>query len=189
MADQPTLLFESQALWETWLEQNHEVSDGVWLKFAKKNTGFTSVTYAEALDVALCFGWIDGQAKKLDDVYYIQRFTPRRARSMWSQVNTRKVEKLIADGRMREAGMREIERAKADGRWDAAYAPPSQITEPDDFLLALEQNPAAKAFYVTLNKTNRYAILAQITMAKKPETRASRIAKFVVMLGEGKKLY
>jgi uncharacterized protein YdeI (YjbR/CyaY-like superfamily) len=189
MADQPTLLFADEAAWEAWLAKNYATSDGVWLQFAKKDTGYTSVNYAQALDVALCYGWIDGQSRKYDEIYYLQRFTPRRARSMWSQINREKVAKLIAEGRMREPGQREIDRAKADGRWDAAYPSPSQITEPDDLLTALEANPAAKAFYATLNKTNRYAILIQVTTAKKPETRANRIAKFITMLAEGKKLY
>jgi uncharacterized protein YdeI (YjbR/CyaY-like superfamily) len=189
MTDQPTLLFADDAAWELWLAENYAKSDGVWLQFAKKDTGYTSVNYAQALDVALCYGWIDGQSRKFDDIYYLQKFTPRRARSMWSQINREKVAKLLAEGRMREPGRREIDRAKADGRWDAAYPSPSDITVPDDFAAALEANPAAKAFWETLNKTGRYPFLIQTITAKKHETRANRLAKFIAMLNEGKKLY
>lgn len=190
MADElPIISFESEAAWEQWLEDNYTDTVGLWMKIAKKESAHTTVLYPEALNVALCFGWIDGQKKKFDDEFWLQKFTPRRVKSLWSQVNRDKVAELIEQGRMREAGHKEIERAKADGRWDAAYSSASMISEPDDFLAALEANPAAKAFYETLNKTNRYSILFQITTAKKAETRQKRIDQFVVMLSEGKKLY
>jgi uncharacterized protein YdeI (YjbR/CyaY-like superfamily) len=189
MPEQTKLHFATEADWEAWLEANHTTSDGVWLMHAKKGGGETSVTYLQAVDVALCFGWIDGQKGSLDDKFFLQRFTPRRKKSIWSQVNRENVARLTAAGRMREAGMKEVEEAKTDGRWDAAYASGSQMEEPEDFLAALEQNPAAKVFYATLNKTNRYAIYHQVITAKKPETRAARIAKFMDMLNEGKKLY
>ena len=156
---------------------------------AKKATGIPTVTYAEALDVALCYGWIDGQRKRVDEQWFIQRFTPRRARSNWSKVNRDKVERLIADGKMQPAGLREIERAKEDGRWDAAYDSPSAATVPDDLQQALDANPAAAAFFATLNSQNRFAILYRVQDAKRPETRARRIETFVAMLAEGKSVY
>lgn len=189
MPDLPIIPFASQQAWENWLEENHATSPGLWLKVAKKDSGHQSVTHLEALDVALCFGWIDGQRKKLDDQYFLQKFTPRRPKSVWSQVNREKVSQLIAQGKMREAGLKEIERAKADGRWDAAYASQSKIVIPDDLQAALDANPAAKAFFETLNSQNRYAILYRVTTAKKPETRQNRIQKFIAMLIAGEKIY
>ncbi len=156
---------------------------------AKKASGIPSVTHAEALDVALCYGWIDGQRNSFDDRWFLQRFTPRRARSNWSKVNCAKVERLIEEGRMQAAGLAEVERARADGRWDAAYDAPSTATVPDDLQRALDDNPAAAACFATLNSQNRYAILYRIQDAKKPETRARRIEKFVAMLNEGTTLY
>src|SRR3712207_3476827 len=156
---QPVLGLPSREAWAAWLEAEHERSDGLWLKIAKKAAGVPTVTYAEALDVALCFGWIDGQKRPLDDRFWLQRFTPRRARSKWSQINRAKAEELIARGEMRPAGLREVEQAKADGRWDRAYEPQSAATVPDDLRAALERNPRAREFFATLNKTNRYAIL------------------------------
>ena len=188
-SDLPILPFASREAWEAWLEEQHTVSQGVWLKLAKKGSGIETVTFAEALDVALCYGWIDSQADKFDGNYWLQRFTPRKPRSKWSQVNREKVAKLIEAGKMNPAGLREVERAKADGRWDAAYEPPSTATVPDDLRAELEKNVAAREFFETLNSTNRYAILHRIQDAKKPETRARRIAKYVAMLAEGKKLY
>lgn len=185
----PIIPFSSREAWEAWLEEQHAVSQGVWLKIAKKGSGIESVTFAEALDVALCYGWIDSQADKFDGDFWLQRFTPRKPRSKWSQVNREKVARLIEAGRMRPAGLREIERAKADGRWDAAYEPPSAATVPDDLRLELEKNEVAREFFETLDSTNRYAILYRIQDAKKPETRARRIAKYVAMLAEHKKLY
>jgi len=188
-SDLPILPFASREAWEAWLEEQHATSDGLWLKLAKKGSGIETVTFAEALDVALCYGWIDSQADKFDGDYWLQRFTPRKPRSKWSQVNREKVAKLIEAGRMKPAGLREVERAKADGRWDAAYEPPSTATVPDDLRAELEKNVTAREFFETLNSTNRYAILYRIQDAKKPETRVRRIAKYVAMLAEGKKLY
>jgi uncharacterized protein YdeI (YjbR/CyaY-like superfamily) len=185
----PVLAFESRSAWEAWLEENHAASQGLWIRFAKKGSGVGSVTYAEAVDGALCYGWIDGQTASLDERFYLQRYTPRRARSKWSKINREKVAVLIEAGRMKAAGLAEIERAKADGRWDAAYDSPSTATVPDDLRERLDANPEAAAFFETLNGTNRYAILYQIQDAKKPETRARRIEKFVAMLNRGEKLY
>jgi uncharacterized protein YdeI (YjbR/CyaY-like superfamily) len=189
MTELPILSFDNEAAWETWLEANYTTSPGLWLKIAKKESGHTTVLYPEALNVALCFGWIDGQKNKFDDEFWLQKFTPRRAKSVWSVVNREKVAELIAQGRMREAGMKEIERAKADGRWDAAYQPQSRIGVPEDFQAALDQHPEAKAFFEQLNSANRYAILYNITTAKKPETRRQRIEKFIAMLNAKEKLY
>jgi uncharacterized protein YdeI (YjbR/CyaY-like superfamily) len=188
-ADFPTIPFESQDAWEEWLREHHETVPGVWIKFAKKASGVPTVTYLEALHVALRFGWIDGQARSLDDTFYLQRFTPRRARSIWSKRNRVFATALIEDGRMEPAGLREVERAKADGRWDAAYDAPSTATVPDDLQAALDADPAAAAFFAELNSQNRYAILHRVQTAKKPETRARRIATFVAMLAAGEKLY
>lgn len=181
--------FESAAAWEAWLEAEHERADEVWLKIAKKRSGIDSVTHAEALEVALCFGWIDGQRKAFDADWFLQRFTPRRKGSKWSRINRDKVEALIAAGRMSPAGLREYEQAKADGRLAAAYEPQSAITVPDDLARALEQNPAAARFFETLDSQNRYAVLYRIEDAKRPETRAGRIAQYVEMLAEGRKLH
>ena len=183
------IAFESQAVWESWLAENHDDQAGVWVKMAKKASGIPSVTHPEALDVALCYGWIDGQRDRFDDQWFIQKFTPRRARSNWSKVNCGKVEKLIEEGRMRPPGLREIERAKADGRWDRAYDAPSVASVPDDLQAALAAHPEAAAFFETLNKQNRFAILYRLQDAKRPETRARRVDQFVTMLNEGKKLY
>ena len=185
----PIIPFASQADFEQWLEDNHATLTGLWLKIAKKESGHTSVNYAQALDVALCFGWIDGQKNKFDAEYFLQKFTPRRARSPWSKINQDKVAVLIANGKMREAGLREIERAKADGRWAAAYESQRTMTVPDDFQAALDKNPAAQLFFDQLNSVNRYAILYRITTAKKADTRQKRIETFIVMLNEGKKIY
>ncbi len=186
--DYPVIAFESPAAWEEWLAREHGTQNGVWAKIAKKATGIPTVTYAEAVEVALCYGWIDGQRKSFDDRWFIQRFTPRRARSNWSKINRDKVERLIAEGRMQPAGHREIERAKADGRWDAAYDPQSTATVPPDLQQALDANPAAAGVFATLNSQNRFAILYQVQDAKRPETRARRIETFVAMLAGGKKL-
>ena len=185
--DLPIEAFASEAKWERWLAKNHESPDGIWVKFAKKGTGVPTVTYAEALRVALAYGWIDGQSKGFDETYYLQRFTPRRARSKWSKINRASAEAMIAAGEMKPSGLREVERAKADGRWDAAYDSPSTATVPDDLQAELDRNPRAAEAFAGLNGSNRYAILYGIQDAKKPETRARRIAKFVAMLNEGKK--
>lgn len=185
----PILPFASRGAWEAWLEENHAASKGLWIKIAKKASGIESVSYVEAVEAALCYGWIDGQANKFDEDYYLQRFTPRRPRSKWSKVNREKATKLTEEGRMKPAGLREVGKAKADGRWDAAYDSPSKATVPDDLRERLDENPEAAAFFETLDGRNRYAILYRIQDAKRPETRARRIEKYVAMLGEGKKLY
>jgi uncharacterized protein YdeI (YjbR/CyaY-like superfamily) len=189
MPEQPVLRFADAAAFEAWMEDNHAVSDGIWIAFAKKGSGHASIVYAEALDIALCFGWIDGQAKSVDEQWYRQRWTPRRARSPWSARNVGKAEALIAAGRMREAGHAEVERAKRDGRWDRAYASPTKMTVPDDLQAALDADPAAAAFFQTLSGTNRYAILYRLHEAKRPETRARRLEKFLQMLRDGETLH
>ena len=186
-AELPVKPFATQSEWERWLERNHERQDGIWVKFAKKDSGVGSLTYAEALHVALAYGWIDGQVKRFDERFYLQRFTPRRARSKWSKINRASAEKMIAAREMKPAGLREVERAKADGRWAAAYDSPSTVTVPDDLQRELDANPRARDAFAALNSTNRYAILYGIQDAKKPETRARRIAKFVAMLEDGGK--
>ena len=187
--DLPILPFASKKKWADWLARQHDKSSGVWLKLAKKGSEIPSVTYDEALEVALCYGWIDGQKKGFDDKYWLQKFTPRGARSIWSKINTQKAQKLIKSGAMRPAGLKAIEGAKQDGRWDAAYESQKTISVPDDFQAALDKNPKAKAFFVTLNSVNRYAILFRIHNAKKAETRAKRIQQFVGMLEKGEKLH
>ena len=185
----PTLSFETPQSWETWLQENHTTSKGLWLKIAKKETGILSVSYAEALDVALCYGWIDGQKAAGDNQFWLQKFTPRGPKSIWSKINCDKADALIAAGRMQPAGLRQVELARADGRWAAAYESQRTIGIPDDFQRALDQNPQAQAFFSTLNRANRYAILYRIQTAKKPETRAERIQKFIEMLARGEKIH
>jgi uncharacterized protein YdeI (YjbR/CyaY-like superfamily) len=187
--DLPVIPFASAAEWEAWLEANHAEAPGIWIKIAKKVTGIATVTAAEAIDVALCFGWIDGQRGRFDGTWFIQRFTPRRPRSRWSQINREKVEQLIAEGRMRPAGLREVERAQADGRWDAAYPPASRMTVPDDLREALEASPDASERFAALDSANRYAVLYRIWDAKRSDTRARRIEQFVAMLARGEKLH
>jgi uncharacterized protein YdeI (YjbR/CyaY-like superfamily) len=187
--DLAALAFPSAKAWADWLAKHGASAAGVWLKFAKKDSGVASVTYAEALEVALCHGWIDGQVKRLDETYYLQRFTPRTGRSKWSKVNCGKAEALIAAGKMKPAGLRQVEAAKADGRWAAAYDSPRTAAPPPDFLAALRKNRAAEKYFATLDGRNRFAILYQLQDAKKPETRARRIAKFVAMLADGRKPY
>ena len=186
--EQPVLFFATQADLESWMDEHGEESDGIWLKFAKKDSGIESVVYAQAVAVALSYGWIDGQAKRLDDHHYLQRFTPRRSRSKWSKINREKAERLIAEGRMRPAGLREVERAKQDGRWDEAYDSPTTATVPDDFQAALDAEPAAAEFFSSLGSTKRYSFLYRIADAKRPETRAKRIAEFVELLARGETL-
>jgi uncharacterized protein YdeI (YjbR/CyaY-like superfamily) len=188
-AELETRAFASAEEWEAWLRDHHDTVPGVWIRFAKKGSGVPTVTYLEALHAALCFGWIDGQARSLDDAAYVQRFTPRRARSIWSKRNRDFATALIEAGRMQPAGLREVERAKADGRWDAAYDAPSTATVPADLQRALDASPAAAEFFATLNSQNRYAILHRVQTAKRPETRARRIEKFVAMLEAGETLY
>jgi uncharacterized protein YdeI (YjbR/CyaY-like superfamily) len=177
-----TLPFASAAAWEQWLEQSHAACAGVWIKMAKKDAGIDSVRYPQVLEIALCFGWIDGRREALDERHFLQRFTPRRQRSRWSLINRETAERLIADGSMRPAGLAEVERAKADGRWDAAYEGQRSITVPSDLQRELDARPRAKAFFEQLSSQNRYAILYRIQDAKRPETRARRLAKFVAML-------
>ncbi|HSL44573.1 MAG TPA: YdeI/OmpD-associated family protein [Anaerolineales bacterium] len=188
-AELPTLPFAGKKKWADWLAKQHDTSAGIWLKFAKKDSGIASVTYDEAVEVALCYGWIDGQKKSLDDQYWLQKFTPRGPKSIWSKINTEKVERLIASGEMKPAGLKAVDAAKADGRWHAAYASQKNITAPEDFQSALEKNQRAREFFASLNSANRYAILFRIQTAKKAETRARRIEQFVEMLARGEKLY
>lgn len=185
----PVLPFESAAAWERWLVREHARAAGVWLKIAKKDSGIATVTYAEALDVALCLGWIDGQKRAFDGEFFLQRFTPRTARSRWSKINTEHVARLVADGRMRPAGLAQVEAARADGRWEAAYAGQHTIAVPDDLQRALDANPDAAAFFATLRGANRYAVLYRVQDAKRPATRARRIGRFVEMLARGEKLH
>ena len=186
--EQPVLFFATPDDLDAWIDEQGEESDGIWLKFAKKDSGIDSVVYAEAVEIALSHGWIDGQAKRLDDHHYLQRFTPRRPRSKWSRINREKAERLIAEGRMRAGGLREIERAKEDGRWEDAYDSPSTATVPDDFQAALDAEPAAAEFFASLGSTKRYSFLYRITDAKRPETRAKRIAEYVELLARGETL-
>lgn len=189
MLDRETLRFADAAAWEKWLAKNHDKSEGVYLAIAKKGTGIQSVSHQEALDVALCYGWIDGVRNSLDDERFLQSFSPRRARSTWSQINRDKVAALIAAGRMRPPGQAEIDRAKADGRWDAAYAGQKTITVPADLQKAIDASPKAKDFFATLSSQNRFAILFRVGNVKKAETRAANIAKFVAMLERGETIY
>ena len=187
--DLPILPFASQRDWANWLKTQHDQSAGVWLKLAKKDSGISSVTLAEALDIALCYGWIDGQRLSFDEKYYLQKYTPRRPKSIWSKINTEKVEQLIISGQMKPAGLKAIEAAKADGRWAQAYDSQKNISVPEDFQAALDKNRKAKAFFATLNSVNRYAILFRIHNAKKAETRSKRIQQFLEMLERNEKIY
>lgn len=187
--DLDTLPFASREAWEAWLERNHASCDGVWVKMAKKDSGIDSVRYPEVLESALCFGWIDGRRQALDERYFLQRFTPRRKRSRWSQINRVTAERLIEEARMRPAGLVEVERAREDGRWDAAYEGQRTIGVPDDLQRELDARPQARAFFAGLSSQNRYAILYRLQDAKKPETRARRLAKFVAMLEAGETIH
>ena len=180
----PTL-FRNAKAFEAWLKKHHASSDGLWLKIAKKGAGQPSVTYPEAVEIALCWGWIDGQKKGLDEQHFLQRFTPRRARSIWSKINVDKVAALIAAGRMQAAGQAQIDAAKADGRWDKAYDGARTATVPDDLQAALDADPKATAFFATINASNRYAVLWRVQTAVRPQTRAKRIAQLVEMLARG----
>ena len=183
------LAFGSPQSWRDWLAEHHQTSPGLWLKIAKKGAGTPTVSYAEAIDDALCYGWIDGQKGKLDDEHWLQRFTPRKPRGRWSKINREKAERLITEGRMHPAGLREVEAARADGRWDAAYEGQATAAVPPDLARELDLNPVAKEFFATLNSANRYAILYRIQDAKRPQTRADRIAKYVAMLNEHKTIH
>jgi uncharacterized protein YdeI (YjbR/CyaY-like superfamily) len=184
----PVLLFSGPAELESWLEENHG-TEGVWLKIAKKGAPEPSVTYAEALEVALCFGWIDSQKRGLDETHFLQRFTPRRPRGRWSKINREKAEALIEAGRMRPAGMAQVEAAKEDGRWEAAYEGQGSAKVPPDLQRELDGNVAAAEFFASLDGANRYAILYRLDEAKKPETRVRRLRKFVAMLERGEKIH
>jgi uncharacterized protein YdeI (YjbR/CyaY-like superfamily) len=183
-AIEPTL-FKSARAFESWLRKHHAASDGLWLMIAKKGAAQPSVSYAEAVEIALCWGWIDGQKKGLDDQHFLQRFTPRRARSIWSKINVDKVAALIEAGRMQPAGHAQIEAAKADGRWAQAYDGARTASVPADLQAALDADPKAAAFFATINASNRYAVLWRVQTAVKPETRARRIAQLVDMLARG----
>lgn len=185
----PPVGFADAPAWTTWLATHHSLSEGVWLKIAKKGSGRNSVTYAEALEVAITWGWIDGQKLKLDETWWLQRFTPRGPRSVWSKINREKALALIASGRMEPAGLAEVDRAKRDGRWEAAYESQSRATVPPDLAAALAANSRAAEFFEKLDSGNRYAVLFRVHAAKKPETRATRIAKFVEMLARHEKLH
>lgn len=184
----PTL-FRNAKAFEAWLKKNHAASDGLWLKIAKRDAAEPSVTYAEAVEIALCWGWIDGQKKGLDDQHFLQRFTPRRTRSIWSKINVDKATALIDSGRMQAPGHAQIEAAKADGRWAQAYDGARTSAVPEDLLAALEAEPKAKAFFATINAANRYAVLWRIQTAVKAETRARRIARLVEMLARGETIH
>jgi uncharacterized protein YdeI (YjbR/CyaY-like superfamily) len=187
--DHDAVAFPTAAAWHAWLADNHASASGVWLRIAKKTAPGGTLSYAEALDEALCFGWIDAQTRGLDEHYWLKRFTPRKRSSRWSKINTQKAEALIAAGRMQPAGLAEVESARADGRWVAAYAGPREITVPADLAAALAENPAAADFFATLTSLNRYAILYRIGTVKRPETRARKIAQYVQMLAEHKTLH
>jgi len=179
----PLVEFADRDAWASWLLENHDSSSGLWLKFAKKGAPRATVTQGEAIEAALCFGWIDGQVGKVDEHFYRQRFTHRRPRGNWSQINRDRATELIEQGLMHAGGLEEVQRAKADGRWDAAYEPQSTASVPDDFARALAANPTAQEFFATLTGVRRYAFLYRIADAKRPETRARRIERFVELLG------
>jgi uncharacterized protein YdeI (YjbR/CyaY-like superfamily) len=187
--DLPILLFATPPDLEAWLEDNHASCDGIWLKIAKKNAPVPSVTYAEALELALCFGWIDSQKRGHDERHFLQRFTPRRPRGRWSRINREKAEALIAAERIRPTGLAEVEAAKADGRWEAAYEGQRTAAVPDDLRSALDASPAAAEFFAGLDGANRYAVIYRLNDAKKPETRQRRLRKFIAMLERGEKIH
>jgi uncharacterized protein YdeI (YjbR/CyaY-like superfamily) len=182
------LSFASQQDWEAWLQEHHSETAEIWIKIAKKGTGIASVSHQEAVEGALCYGWIDGQRGSFDEEYFLQKFTPRRPRSLWSQVNCEKATTLIAQGRMQPAGLRQVEEAQADGRWERAYEGQSKATVPEDFQSELEKHPEAKEFFLTLDRANRYAILLRIQTAKQANTRSARIQKCIEMLERKEKL-
>ncbi len=183
------VIFDSAKKAEQWFAKHHDATDGIWLRFFKKDSGIKTITYAEMLDVALCYGWIDGQSKKLDADSWLQKFTPRRSKSMWSQRNIAHAQRLIKKKRVKPAGLIQIENAKKDGRWEKAYSSPANMKVPDDFLKLLSKNKKAKAFYDSLNKANTYAIGWRLQTAKKPETRKRRMEVLLQMMKDGKKLH
>jgi uncharacterized protein YdeI (YjbR/CyaY-like superfamily) len=187
--DDEAIPFADRAAFEAWLDEHHASSDGIWVKFAKKGSGIPSATHKEILPVALAYGWIDGQAKRIDDDWYRQRWTPRRARSIWSKINRATVEGMIERGEMQPAGLAEVERAKADGRWDRAYDSPRTAEVPGDLRAALDASPAAAKLFAELDSTNRYAILHRLQNIKRPETRTRRIEQYVEMLARGETIY
>jgi len=187
--DLPVLTFDTQGEWRDWLSKNHSTENAVWIRFYKKASGIVKLNYDQALDAALCYGWIDGLVNKYDDISYLQKFTPRRKQSTWSEINKGHIERLTALGKMHAAGNREVQRAKADGRWGRAYASPANTVIPDDFAKAIQKNEKAKDFWEVLNKTNKFAMIWQVNDAKKEETRNRRIEKFVEMLERREKLY
>jgi uncharacterized protein YdeI (YjbR/CyaY-like superfamily) len=185
----PIKTFTSSKTWETWLAKNYSKSTGVWLMFAKKNTGRQTVTYGEALDVALCYGWIDGQKNSYDEQYWLQKFGPRQAKSIWSKRNIEHTKRLIEEGRMQPAGLKAIEAAKANGSWQTAYDAQSNMAIPQDFLKALDKNKKAKAFFKTLNRTNLFSIVFRLQTAKKEATRQKRISTIIAMLEKEEKFH
>jgi uncharacterized protein YdeI (YjbR/CyaY-like superfamily) len=185
----PIRLFKSKQDWATWLDKNHRSSTGLWLRLAKKSSDLRSVTYKEALEVALCYGWIDGQKKPESDAAWLQRFLPRGSKSLWSKINREKALALIEGGEMKPAGLEAIENAKKNGQWEAAYDSPSRASVPDDFQAALNANPRAGAFFETIDRVNRYAVLWRIQTVKKAETRARKIEQFIAMLERGEKIH
>lgn len=188
-SDNETRLFAKVSDWEAWLAGNHRSSQGVWLQLGKKGSGLRSVTYAEALEIALCYGWIDGQKRGHSEQAWLQRFLPRSARSIWSRINREKAQALIAGGRMKPAGQAAIDVAKSNGNWDAAYESPKAATVPPDFQLALDANPKAREFFEALDRANRYAVLFRIQTAKRPETRARKIQEFIQMLKRRERIH
>lgn len=188
-AELPVLLFKQPRDWARWLDAHHAGGMGVWMQIAKKDAGLRSVTYPEALELALCYGWIDGQKKSHDASSWLQKFTPRGAKSIWSQINRGKALALMDSGQMKPAGLREVERAREDGRWDAAYEPQRTAGMPEDLAAALQATPRAGAFFAELDSRNRYAVLFRLQTAKKSETRARRLAQFVDMLARQEKFY
>jgi len=183
------IAYKSATEWETWLEKNHRTSPGLWIRIFKKGSGKPSITYAQALDGALCYGWIDGQKQKYDDDSWLQRFTPRRPKSSWSKINTGHIERLIKTGKMKEAGLTHVNAAKQDGRWAKAYDSQSMATLPEDFLQELAKNKKAKIFFATLSKSNLYAIFYRLQTAKKEETKQKRLKAIIAMLEKGEKFY
>ena len=183
----PIISFASQAEWTDWLAKHHDQSTGLWMKLAKKDSGIPSVTYEQAVESALCYGWIDGLKKSFDGQFWLQKFTPRGPKSIWSKINVEKAEKLIASGQMQPAGLKTVEAAKLDGRWEQAYASQKNIGIPEDFQRALDASPKAREFFATLKSASRYSFLFRIQTAKKAETRAKRIEQFIAMLERGEK--
>ena len=183
----PIIEFETAETFETWLVENHDNFSGLWIKIFKKDSKKKTISYAEALDVALCYGWIDGQKKAFDEQSWLQKFCPRREKSIWSKVNIGHVERLTNEGRMRPAGLKTVEKAKADGNWEKAYDSPSKMTIPEDFLKEISKNKEAEAFFLTLNKANLFSIGFRLQTAKKQETRERRMKKIIEMLAKGEK--